>query len=468
MTVKQRSSRLSASFPIRRATALGAAGLALSLVAACGGSSGGGGAATSTAGAAGGSSSGSGAKGGAPVTLTLWSWTPGTQAEVDLFQAAHPNIKVNLVNAGQGTPEYTKLRTALKAGSGAPDAVQVEFQYIPTFTITKDLVDLGKYGANDLESQFPDWVWSLVKQNGGIYGIPWDTGPMGLMYRKDIFAKYGIAVPKTWDEFAAASVKLHKAAPNTYLTDLAPGQGGQLLALMAQAGARPHKVEPDGKTLDLNFNSAPAKKWADYWTKLLQTGSVATDPDFNNDWYKGLSTGRYASWFAAAWGPIFLQGTAKNTSGKWAVAELPQWNAGDHVTSNWGGSTLSVTKQSKHPAEAAELAKWLMTNPASAKKFSIDQFLFPSEKSVLTDPDYADQKVAFFGGQQVNKLYATFSDQVPKDFTWSPFQDYVYTQMNSTLGKAITAKGDLSAALDALQNTVSTYAKSQGFKVSGG
>jgi multiple sugar transport system substrate-binding protein len=91
--------------------------------------------------------------------------------------------------------------------------------------------------------------------------------------------------------------------------------------------------------------------------------------------------------------------------------------------------------------------------------------LFPSKTDILSNPAYVDQKVAFFGGQQVNKLYAGFSDQVGKDYSWSPFQDYVYQQMNETLGKAIVAKGDLGAALDTLQAKLVSYAKAQGFKV---
>lgn len=427
--------------------------VALAMVSACAGSSGGGGGAAGSSGDA-----------NAAASLTLWAWTPNTQTQVDLFQKAHPKIKVKLVNAGQGTPEYTKLRTALKAGSGAPDVVQVEFQYIPTFSITKDLVDLNQYGAAKVKSDFPDWVWSLVAPDGkAAYGIPWDTGPMGFMYRKDLLAKAKVTVPTTWDEFRAAAKQYHAADPNSYLIDLAPGQGGQLLALMAQAGSRPFKVT--GDTVNIKVNDANAKKWAALWTQINRDGSLATDPDFNDAWYKGLSTGKYAGWLAAAWGPVFLQGTAANTSGKWAVAEMPQWNAGEHVSVNWGGSTLAVTKQSKTPAQAAELAKWLMTDDQSALLFSTKQFLFPSKTDILSNPAYVDQKVDFFGGQQVNKLYAGFSNNVAKDYTWSPFQDYVYQQMNETLGKAITAKGDLGASLDALQAKLVSYGKAQGFKV---
>lgn len=437
--------------------ALAVVGAVAIVVTACGGSGDDGG---------NGGGGGDGGKGNAnaPANLTLWSWTPDTKNEVALFEKAHPKIKVKLVNAGQGTPEYTKLRTALKAGTGAPDVVQIEFQYIPTFTITKDLVDQTAYGAADLKNQFPEWVWKLVSPDGkGVYGIPWDTGPMGLMYRKDIFDKYKIAVPKTWDDFAAAATKLHAAAPGVYLTDFAPQQGGQMVALMAQAGSRPYKVE--GDTVTLKVNDAGAKKWAALWTKINREGGVATDADFTDQWYTGLSKGKYATWLSAAWGPIFLQGTAKNTSGKWRIAPLPQWEAGENVSANWGGSTLAVTKQSKFPAQSAELAKWLMTDKTSATMFSTEQFLFPSKNSVLKDPAYVDQKVPFYGGQQVNKQYAEYSDAVGKDFTWSPFQDYVYSQMNETVGKAITSKGDIGEALDALQTKLVAYAKAQGFKV---
>ena len=77
-----------------------------------------------------------------PTELTFWTWVPNIAKEVALFEAKYPAVKVKVVNAGQGTPQYTKLRTALKAGSGAPDMVQIEYQAIPTFTITDSLLDL--------------------------------------------------------------------------------------------------------------------------------------------------------------------------------------------------------------------------------------------------------------------------------------------------------------------------------------
>src|SRR3954452_9759860 len=61
-----------------------------------------------------------------PTTLTFWTWVPNIQQEVALFEKKYPAIKVKVVNAGQGVAHYTKLRTALKAGTGAPDLAQIE------------------------------------------------------------------------------------------------------------------------------------------------------------------------------------------------------------------------------------------------------------------------------------------------------------------------------------------------------
>ncbi|WP_240553886.1 extracellular solute-binding protein, partial [Streptomyces niveiscabiei] len=97
-----------------------------------------------------------------PTELTFWTWVPNIAKEIALFEQKYPAVKVKIVNAGQGTPQYTKLRTALKAGSGAPDLVQMEYQAIPTFTITNNLLDLRPYGAEALKSTFVDWTWGQV------------------------------------------------------------------------------------------------------------------------------------------------------------------------------------------------------------------------------------------------------------------------------------------------------------------
>ena len=50
--------------------------------------------------------------------LTYWTWTPSGQAQADAFMTAHPNVEVEVVNAGTATDEYTALQNAVAAGSG--------------------------------------------------------------------------------------------------------------------------------------------------------------------------------------------------------------------------------------------------------------------------------------------------------------------------------------------------------------
>ena len=145
-----------------------------------------------------------------PTTLTFWTWVPDITNEVKLFTTKYPKIEVKTVNVGQGAPHYQKLRTAIQSGQGAPDVAQVEFQFINSFTLGEgSLLDLTPFAPATLKDSYADWIWSQVNTNGGLWGIPQDTGPMGLLYREDLLSAAGIEAPKTYDEFAAAAETYH-------------------------------------------------------------------------------------------------------------------------------------------------------------------------------------------------------------------------------------------------------------------
>jgi multiple sugar transport system substrate-binding protein len=401
-----------------------------------------------------------------PTTLTFWTWVPNIDQEVALFEKKYPAVKVTVVNAGQGADQYTKLRTALKAGSGAPDLAQIEYQYIPTFSITKSLVDLRPYGAEADKSKFVDWTWGQVTgPNGEILAYPQDTGPMGLLYRADIFQKYGIQVPKTWDDFAAAARKLHAADPKVYLTNMAANEAAGWHGLMWQAGAKPYTVS--GTTIGLAVNDAASKKVADYWGGLAKAGVISTDPDFTDNWYQGFNQGKYATWITAAWAPAFLGGSAKPTAGKWRAAPMPQWDT-KAVAGNWGGSTTAVIQGSKNPIAAAKFAEFLNTDADTTKMFNTVQNFFPASKALLADPSFAGQKNDFFGGQQVNAVFAQISDTVDSAWQWPPFLDQSTKDWTETVGTGLANSGDVAAATDQWQQRLTSYAKDQGFTVSAG
>jgi multiple sugar transport system substrate-binding protein len=400
-----------------------------------------------------------------PTTITFWTWVPKIQTEVNLFEKKYPKIKVNVVNLGQGDTYYTKLESAITAKNGAPDVAQVEYTHIPSFELGQNLLDLAPYGAAKVKSEFSPSAWSLVSSGSKVYGIPQDSGPLGLLYREDILKKAGVAVPQTWSQFATAAAAVHKADPSQYLADIPSANGSAFLGLFQQAGANPFSY--DGKkTVNINLDSADGKKVVDYWSGLIQKGDVSTDPDFTDSWYQGFSSGKYASWIAAAWGPVFLQGTAAKTTGLWRAAALPQWTAGAQDSGIVGGSADSVLSSSQHKIASAVFSEFLNSDKQSTLDFATQQFLFPTTKSTLAAPAFSDQKSAFYGGQQVNKVFANISSNITTSFGSLPFMDYVYSSFNTTLGKAMATGGTgMDQGLAAWQTAVVKYAKSQGFTV---
>jgi multiple sugar transport system substrate-binding protein len=400
-----------------------------------------------------------------PTTLTFWTWVQGIQKEVALFHAKYPKIKVNVVNVGQGGAQYQKIRSAAASNNGLPDLAQIELQYLPTFNQISLLKNISPYLSPKFKSMFPDWIVSQISGlHNEILAVPQDSGPMGMLYRADIFTKYNIAVPTTWAEFAVAAKKLHDANPNVFMTDFAANEAGNFNGLAWQAGSRPF-VYRAKNTYQIRLNDDNSLKVASYWANLVKAGTVATDPAWNNDWYAGFNSGKYATWLTAAWGPLFLSGAAKDTSGDWRVAPLPQWSAGSNVSGNWGGSTTAVMKTSAHPIAAAVFAEFLNTTHKSALQLALaPQFLFPATKSIASDPAFTNAKPDFFGGQQVNKIFGEIANSVGKNYQWSPFQDQVYTEW-AVVGKAIAEKADVATALKTFQANVVAYAMDQGFTV---
>ena len=94
-----------------------------------------------------------------PVKLNYWAWAPNLEQVVDIWNEDNPDIQVTVQKQDGGDPAITKLLTAIKAGSGAPDLIQAEYQKIPTLVSSDALADLSEYGAGDIEDSFAAGVW---------------------------------------------------------------------------------------------------------------------------------------------------------------------------------------------------------------------------------------------------------------------------------------------------------------------
>ncbi|MEO6084165.1 MAG: sugar ABC transporter substrate-binding protein [Umezawaea sp.] len=395
-------------------------------------------------------------------TLTYWSWTPSAKDQVAAFEKEFPKVKVNYVNAGTGNDHYTKLQNAIKAGSGAPDVAQIEYQALPQFALTDSLVNLDQFGFGGFEKDYTPSTWSSVKVNNGIYGLPQDSGPMALFYNKEVFAANGIAVPKTWDEYVAAAKTLHTADPTKYITS-DTGDAGFTTSMIWQAGGRPFTT--DGRSVKVNLADEGTKKWTATWNQLVEGKLMSGIKGWSDDWYRALGDGTIASLVAGAWMPGVLTSSVPGGSGKWAVAPVPTYD-GKPITAENGGGAQSVLKQSANPALAAGFVRWL--NHGNGIKPFLASGGFPSTTADLNSPAFTDLAPAYFGGQKINQVLTEAAGTVAKGWTYLPYQLYANTVYGDTVGKSYLNATDLGAGLGDWQKSLIDYGNQQGFTVSAG
>jgi multiple sugar transport system substrate-binding protein len=405
----------------------------------------------------------SSAAAGPAVEIAFWSWAPGMDKAVEAFNSSQSAIKVKLDNTNAGNAEYAALNTALSTGTGVPDAVQIEYQHLPSFIARGDLANLVDYGANDIKDLFVPWTLAQASQGDALYAYPQDAGPMIQMCNKALLDKHSVAVPATWDEVTAAAAKLHAADKNAFLMNFTADQG-HFFGLLWESGAKPFVV--DGQNVKIDFKSPEVTRVAKLWGDLLKSGNLSPIDTYTPDWNTALGNGTIACWTAGAWGPSLIESAAKDLSGDWQVSLMPQWTAGGKVNGNYGGSTDAVPAKSAHPKEAEAFIRWLNTDPAETLALTgAPSNLFPVTQSTLSSPDWASFKSDFWGGQETHKVMADAAQQVDVSFGWSPFTDFVYTTYAEELAAVKAGKTTFEQAMTNIQDKATTYAKDQGFTV---
>lgn len=397
--------------------------------------------------------------------VTVWAWYPHFDHTVEQFNQTHKDVQVCWTNVGAGGPEYTKFATAVKAGTGAPDVVMLETDHVPSFVAQKGLVNLNPYGASKYQGDFSSGAWADETVNGGVYAIPVDGGPVGLLYRKDIFQKYGLTVPTTWQQFEADAQKLKTAGSTTLMTDFAGNGGGATEAILAEAGGTP-PFTVKGTTISIDVNSAGWKNIFTYWGDLISKKLVGTEDSGTTDYNTHVVNGTYAAIVAAAWTPGYLIGLKGTQAGsQWAAAPIPQWDPSNPVQVNIGGSAFAVSTQAKNKKLSAEVAEQIYNSTAALTYGSQNNIIYPLNAPYTSTAAFTNFPYPFFKGQPVNKDVFVPAAKAYKGLPASPFQDYFYDQLNAATVAVIQGKSTPDAALDSLQSNLVKYAKTQGYTV---
>lgn len=155
----------------------------------------------------------------APMTLTVYALPQqdgraiedkAGWAVVHRFMELHPNVKL-LGFHGLQVPGMTMETGPLLAMAGgvAPDVLYVNFRMSDSYIQQKFLYPLDGYfkqwaKQEDLHKKIYPPVWKVIKRDGHIWAVPFDTLVMTLQYRKDLFRAAGLdpsKPPRTWKEF---------------------------------------------------------------------------------------------------------------------------------------------------------------------------------------------------------------------------------------------------------------------------
>ncbi|MFF7698511.1 ABC transporter substrate-binding protein [Streptomyces lydicus] len=402
-------------------------------------------------------------KKGQKINLTFWSWVPGIDKPVDLWNRKHPEVqvKVEKVSAVNGE-QYAKMHAAVKAGN-PPDLGQIEFPVIPSFLLDNGLFDLAPLGAARHKDKFFGWQWQQSVFGKGIYAVPQASGPMGLFVRQDLFDKWGVQIPTTWDEYEAAAKAVRRKG--AWIETFAPTNGNRFSGLAWQAGAKWYANH--GDTWIVHIDDEPTRRVADYWESLVRQKLVKTIPDRQNAWYKDLQTGAITAWVGASWGDALLVGNAPGTKGKWRAAPLPQWQAGGKDFANWGGSTTAVFAKASYPKDALDFAVWLNTDPESIALLIDGGYGFPSAKKGYSTADL-DVDKAFFGGQAYSKIFADAGAHVDTSWQWGPGVDTLYQRLGDAFTDALADGSSFRSALTKVQGQTLADLKGKGLKVESG
>ncbi len=452
------------------------AGGVLLFAAACGSSSdsssttSAGGGASGSASAGGDSGGGGGeapactpAAAGEKVNLNFYSWIPGIETVVDTWNKANPDIQVTVATGPSGNAgAYQNFSNQIKAGN-APDLMQIEFDRLPNFRIQDGLANIaGCPGVTESQSQFVDWTWSQATfgEQGAVYAIPQDTGPMALFYRKDLFEQNNIPVPKTWDDFktAAQTVK----SKGAFITNFSSGDPNQFAGFVWQNKGKWFENTDNGWKVELT--SKESTDVANYWQGLIDAKLVSPVKNFTDQWNEAADSGKLWGWVSAVWGNNTIETNAPSTKGKWAVVQMPQWTADGATAGNWGGSTTAVFKGSKHPAEAAKFALWLNTNTESLTALNKEGGLYPATTAGQELPALQEPS-AFYGGEKIFDVFKQASTEVDPNFTWGPVMNETYNALTDGFGAALNGQGTLADALAAAQTKTIDAMKAQAIPV---
>ncbi|MCX5330551.1 MULTISPECIES: ABC transporter substrate-binding protein [unclassified Streptomyces] len=419
--------------------------------------------------ACGGSDSGDDTDSSGPVTLDFWGWANGQEAVVKAFNASHKDVQLKYTKITDQLTMQKQLSNAVKA-ENAPCLLQNTGEYVTSWVAQGALADISKY-VESSKGKFNSGSWATGQVQGKTYGVPTASAPAFTIYRTDIFKKYGLKAPTTWDDFIAAGKVLEKH--DIKITNYAGEDPSTLEVLAMQAGA--HWYAIDGNAWKVNFQDEGSLKAAkviqeiidnDLNAKLSFADYAAVQRSFDNG---DTATRQISTWQMSG----MVQNFTKSF-GDWALSPWPTFAGAAARTpagTNQSGNLTLVSEQCEHQEQAAEAALWMSTDTGAVKTMASPETgsgvmpaLADSDSYV---PEAISEKLLGKNYEPAQQIVKDSLGTVTTDWTFGPNWTAMFTELQSQWGKVVSKKQTVTDLLAHMQEWTVKDLKSRGINVKG-
>jgi lactose/L-arabinose transport system substrate-binding protein len=390
------------------------------------------------------------------ANLTIWCWEAAadTLKVVDAdFKQAYPNIELKYV-LFEPADVYQKIQLAVAAGGGFPDVSCIEDSHLAQFVELGALADI-----TDETAPFTDamnaYKWPEAQKDGRTFAMPWDSGPVALFYRRDVFEQAGVdaASLETWDDYyeAAKTIKQETGVP---MWPQPKGQNDARLfeMLLWQQGLG--YVDAEGNViLDEEPRIEETLEYmARFWREDLAQGAEW----WTDAWYKALADGKVATVVEAVWlGTFFKSFIAPDADGKWGVVRMPAWEPDGVRASNDGGSTLAIFERSEQKDAAWAYIRFHLGLDESQLEMYREKDIFPSLETTYGDQFFAEPD-PYFGGDEARALFAEVVTEIPEGGVYSTDYQLMNQLMAAEIQKLALGKQSAAEALSRAAEAIRT------------
>lgn len=335
--------------------------------------------------------------------VVVWSWDIAAKALQGLvpgFISDHPGVTVEVIDLGNQQVFDRGIAGCAIGGIDLPDVYSVQNSFAELFwsRFAACFTDLAPLGADPLRASFPEFKWTELTVGPRIFALPWDSGPVVMFYRRDLYAQAGIDPARiaTWDDFLAAGRRMLDATGGKVrMATLSTGQNEEWLRMLANQNGGGYF---DDAGTHVTLAAQPCVDALEMVKRLVDAGVVA-----EGGWNEQLQLihgSTVAGALYGAWYEGTIRATVADQAGKWGVYRMPAAREGGRRAANLGGSALAVPASSRNPQAAWRFVRHALANTASSVDMLEKQGLVPSYLPSLNAP-FVQQPQSFWGGQRI-------------------------------------------------------------------